>query len=216
MRFYFVRANQIYFYRKLDQVLNQLWGKGLKHFQDQYIERQTNDNGAQFRIMKVHEAFNLDLKGLLVLDEWDITWERAENECDEGISNFIIVGQTGIGVHRFPHVFLLLSADIVHLGRLSLFTIFLHNAWHSVSQPSFKTFLNMYGSSTRAEFIPLSVTYRGWRYVAYRKTTLLGPSLIQIGEWETLPLFYSKTDHHFSSWKPPFLITTGVGRNTTG
>jgi hypothetical protein len=92
-------------------------------------------------------------------------------------------------VHHFLHAFLLLSADIAHQGRLSLFTTFLHSAWPLVSQRSFKTFLTVCGSSTRAEFVPLSVTYRGWRYGAFRRTTLLGPSLIQIGESKTLRLF---------------------------
>jgi hypothetical protein len=55
--------------------------------------------------MKVHRAFALGLRGLLVRDDWDITWDWARKECAGGISNFIIVGQTGIGVHHFLHIF---------------------------------------------------------------------------------------------------------------
>jgi hypothetical protein len=93
------------------EFFNQLWGKGLEHFQGQYVQSQTGGNGA-FRIMKVHRAFNLGLRGLLVRDEWDITWDWAGKEYVGGISNFIIVGQTGIGVHYFLHVFLLLSLTL--------------------------------------------------------------------------------------------------------
>jgi hypothetical protein len=164
VRFYFVRVLTKYTspIENWLEFFNQLWGKGLEHFQGQYVSSQTDDSGASFRIMKVHRAFNLGLGGLLVREEWDITWDWAGKECAGGISNFIIVGQTGIGVHHFLHVFLLLSADIAHQGRHSPFTTFLHSAWPSVSQRSFKTFLIVYGSSTRAEFVPLSVTYHGW------------------------------------------------------
>jgi hypothetical protein len=93
----------------------------LEHFQGQYIRSQTDDSGASFRIMKVRRAFALGLRGLLARDEWDITWDWARKECAGGISNFIIVGQTGIGGHHFLHIFFLSSADITHQGRLSLY-----------------------------------------------------------------------------------------------
>lgn len=110
MRFYFFHVLTKYAspIEKWNEFYNQLWGKGLEHFQGQYVRSETDDSGASFRIMKVHGAFNLRLNGLLVRDEWDITWDWAQKECVSGINNFIIVGQTGIGVHHF-HVFLLLS-----------------------------------------------------------------------------------------------------------
>jgi hypothetical protein len=184
---------------------------------DQYVEHQFDNSGAPFRMMKTHRAFNLSLKGLLVRDEWDFAWDCAIKACARGSSNFIIVGQPGIGVHHFLHIFFLPSADIRHQGRLSLFTTFLQYVWPSVSQRSFKTLLTMYGSSTRAGFAPLPVTSRGWRYRAFRRTTKLGPSSIQIRLFKTLPLFYIPMDHHFSSWKHRLLVRVdGLGRNTMG
>ena len=189
------------------EFFNELWGKGLKKFQDQYIVHQpNNNNGISFRMMKNHRAFNLSLNGLLVRDEWDITWDWAEKTRDEFFRNFIIVGQTGIGVHHFLHIFFLPSADITHQGRLFLFTTFLQGVWPSVSQRSFNTLLTMYGSSTRAEFAPLPVKCRGWRYGTFRRTTLLGPSWIQMRLSKTLPRFWLTLIHLFSSWKHPLLI----------
>jgi len=83
---------------------NDLWGKGLKHFQDQYIVHQLDKNGVSFRTMKNHRALNLSVKGLLVRDEWNVTWDWAENACNKGVRNFIIVGPPGIGVHHFLHI----------------------------------------------------------------------------------------------------------------
>ena len=161
---------------------------------------------------KTHQAFKLRLKGLLVRDEWDITWDCAVKPCAGCFSNFIIVGQTGIGLHHFLHIFFLPSTDIIHQGRLSLPTTFLQSVWPSVSQRSFKTLLTMYGSSTRAGFAPLTVKFRGWRYRAFRRTTLLGPSSIQIGLSKTLPLFYPAMSRHFSSWKQRLLVSVdGLG-----
>ena len=57
-----------------------------------------------------------------------------ENACNERVRNFIIVGQTGIGVHHFLHIFFLPSADITHQGRFFPFTTFLQCVWPSVSQ----------------------------------------------------------------------------------
>ena len=103
MQFYFVRVLIKYSspIEKWLEFYNDLWGKGLEHFQDQYIVHQLDKNGVSFRMMKNHRAFYLSLKGLLVRDEWDIVWDRAENACNERVRNFIIVGQTGIGVHHF-------------------------------------------------------------------------------------------------------------------
>ena len=178
----------------------------MKNFLDHYVEHQPDNSGAPFRMMKAHRAFNLNLKG-----------DCAVKACAGGFSNFIIVGQPGIGVHHFLHIFFLPSADIRHQGRLSLFTTFLQYVWPSVSQRSFKTLLTMYGSSTRAGFAPLTVTSRGWRYRAFRRATKLGPSAIQIGLSKTLPLFYLPVHHHFSSWKHRLLVRVdGLGRNTMG
>ena len=216
MRFYFVRV-LIKYSSPIESWLeffNDLWEKGLKNFQDQYIEHQPDNSGVSFRMRKAHRAFNLALlKGLLVRDEWDIiTWDCAEKAPAGGFSNFIIVGQTGIGVHHFLHIFFLPSADITHQGRLSLFTTFLQGVWPSVSQRSFKMSLTMYGSLTRAGFAPLPLKCRGGRYRAFRRTTLLGPSSIQMGLSKPLPIFYSAMDHHFSSWKHRLLISgDGVG-----
>jgi len=218
VRFYFVRV-LIKYSSPIESWLefsNELWGKGLKNFLHQYVEHQPDNSGASFRIMKTHRAFNLGLKGLLVRDEWDITWDFAVKARAGGFSNFIIVGQTGIGVHHFLHIFFLPSGDITHQGRLSLFTTFLQGVWPSVSQHSFKTFLTMYGSSTGAGFAPLPVKCRGWRYGAFRRTTLLGPSSIQIRLSKTLPLFYTSMNHHFSLWKQRLVSIDGLGRNTTG
>ena len=182
MQLYSVRV-LIKYYSPIDswlELYNDLWDKGLKNFQDQYIVHQIDKNGGSFRIMKNHRAFNLNLKGLLVRDEWDITWDGAEKARDEKYSNFIIVGQLGIGVHHFVHISFLSSADITHQGRLFLFTTFLQGVWPSVSQRSFNTLLTMYGSSTRAEFAPFPAKCRGGRYETFRRTTLLGPSSIQI------------------------------------
>ena len=66
-------------------------GKGLKHFEDPYVERPSFEkvtHCATFRIMEVHQAFDLGLKGVLVRDEWDITWKQAEKECDERMKEF--------------------------------------------------------------------------------------------------------------------------------
>ena len=41
-----------------------------------------------FRMMEVHQTFDLGLKGVLVRDEWDITWKQAEKECDERMNEF--------------------------------------------------------------------------------------------------------------------------------
>jgi hypothetical protein len=189
----------------------------LKNFLDQYLEHQRDNSGAPFRMMKTHRAFSLRLKGLLVRDEWDITWDCAVKACAGNFSNFMIVGQTGIGVHHFLHIFFLPSADIIHQGRVSLFTTFLQCVWPSVSKRSFKTFLTIYGSSTRAGFAPLTVEPRGWRYRAFRRTTKFGPSSIQIALPKTLPLFYLTMDHHFSSWKHRLPVRVdGLGRNTMG
>jgi hypothetical protein len=187
---------------------NDLWGKGFDHFQDQYISH-LDKNGVRFRTMKNHLAFNLRLKGLLVRDEWDVTWDRAENACDnlKGIRNFIIVGQTGIGVHHFLHIFFLPSADCTYQGRLSHFITFLQGVWPSVSQRSFKTCVIVYCSSTRTGFTPLPVKPRGRTYGTFRRTALLlGPSSIQIRMSQTLLMFYTAMDHHFSSWKLRLLV----------
>ena len=208
MQFYFVRVLIKYTLpiERWLEFFNELWGKGLKNFQDQYIVHQPDNNGVSFRMMTNHRAFNLNLKGLLVRDEWDITLDWAEKACDEHFGNFIIVGQTGIGVHHFLHIFFLPSADITHQGRLFLFITFLQGVWPSVSQRSFNMLLTMYGSSTRAEFAPFPAKCRGWRYGTFRRTTLLGPSSIQIRLYKTLPRFYLPLDHLFSSWKHPLLI----------
>jgi len=99
VQFYFVRVLTKYTspIENWLEFFNQLWGKGLEHFQGQYVKSQTDDSGASFRIMKAHRAFNLGLRGLLVRDEWDITWDYALKAHAGGLSNFIIVGQTGIG-----------------------------------------------------------------------------------------------------------------------
>jgi hypothetical protein len=183
-----------------------LWGKGLEHFQDQYIAHKLDKNGVSFQTMKNHRAFTLTLKGLLVRDEWNVTWDSAENACNKGVRNFIIVGQTGIGVHHFLHIFFLPSADITHQGRPFLFTTFLQCVWPSVSQCSFNRLLTMYGSSTRVGFAPLPVTYDGMGYRTFQWTTLLGPSSIQIRLSKTLPRFYLTLNHLFSSWRHPLLI----------
>ena len=39
-------------------------------------------------MMEVHQTFDLGLKGVLVRDEWDITWKQAEKECDERMKEF--------------------------------------------------------------------------------------------------------------------------------
>jgi len=178
----------------------------LEHFRDQYIAQKLDKNGVSFQTMKNHRAFNLSLKGLLIRDEWNVTWDCAENACNKGVCNFIIVGQTGIGVHHFLHIFVLPSADITHQGRLFLFTTFLQCVWPSVSQRSFNRLLTMYCSSTRVGFITLPVTYRGTGYRTFRRTTLLGPSSIQIRVSKTLPRFYLSLDHLFSSWRHPLLV----------
>ena len=95
---------------------------------------ETDDSSASFRIMKVHQAFNLRLNGLL---EWVMTWGWAKKGCDGGVDNFIIIGQTGIGVHCFLHVFLLLSADIAHQGRLLLSCTALGPRSHNVLSEHF-------------------------------------------------------------------------------
>ena len=170
----------------------------MKNFLDQYVTHRNDSGGASFRVMKTHRAFKLSLDGLLVRDEWDTAWDRAEKAYAGGYHNFIIVGQTGIGVHHFLHILFLPSAYITHQGRLSLFTTFLQGVWPSVSQRSSKTCLAMYGSSTGGRFAPFPVTCRGWRYGTFRRRiTLLGPLSIQIKLSKNLPLFCSSTDHHF-------------------
>lgn len=153
----------------------------MEHFRGQYVKSQTV-SGASFRIMKVYQAFNLGPGGVIGTRR---VGHYVGLGCAIGISNFIIVGQTGIGVYHFLHVFLLLSADIAYQGRHTC----LHSAWPLVSQCSFKTFQTMYVSSRRAGFVPLPVTCRGWRYGVFRRATLLGLSLIQTGESKTLSLF---------------------------
>ena len=139
---------------------------------------------------------------------------RAITKC---VRKFIIVGQMGIGMHHFLHIFCLPSADTTHQGRPFLFTTFLQCVWPSVSQRSFNILLTMYCSSTRVGFITLPVTYRGTRYRIFRRTTLLGFSSIQIWVSKTLPGFFLSYHHHFSSWRHALLVETdGVGWNTTG
>ena len=103
MQFYFVRVLIKYSspIEKWLEFSNELWGKGLEHFLGQFVEHQLDNSGASFRIMKTHRAFNLGLKGILVRDEWDIMWDRAVKAHARSFNNFIIVGQTGIGVHHF-------------------------------------------------------------------------------------------------------------------
>ena len=214
MQFYSVRVLIKYYSPKESwlELYNELWGKGLKNFEDQYIVHQPDKNGGSFRIMKNHPAFDLNLKGLLVRDEWDITWDRAEKARVERFSNFIIVGQPGIGVHHFVHISFLPSADSTHQGRLFLFTTFLQGVWPLVSQRSFKTILTIYGSLTGTESATFPAKYRGGGYGTFRRTTLLGPSSIQMRLSKTLPGFYLHMDHLFSSWKHPLLIgVDGLG-----
>ncbi|KAF8224751.1 hypothetical protein L208DRAFT_1380972 [Tricholoma matsutake] len=104
----------------------ELWGKGLKNFLDQYVEHQLDNSGASFRMMKTHPAFQLRLKGLLVRDEWDITWDYAVKARAGGFSNFIIVGQTGIGKTLSLYYFL---ARCLALGLTTFFQDALDYVW---------------------------------------------------------------------------------------
>ena len=45
-----------------------------------------------FKQWRIPQVFNLSLKGLLIRDEWNVTWDCAENACNQGVRNFIIVG----------------------------------------------------------------------------------------------------------------------------
>ena len=89
MRFYFVRV-LIKYSLPIESWLkfpNELWRKGLKNFLDKYVEHQPDNSGASFRMMRTHRAFNLRLKGLLVRDEWYITWDCAVKALAGGYSN---------------------------------------------------------------------------------------------------------------------------------
>jgi hypothetical protein len=84
-----------------------LWETGMEHFKAQYIETrsiQIDGTALNFNVMKVHEAFGLNVTGLLIRDEWDITWSHSEAAYAEGVRNLIIIGQTGIGVHQLPPI----------------------------------------------------------------------------------------------------------------
>ncbi|KAF5372044.1 hypothetical protein D9615_008077 [Tricholomella constricta] len=77
-----------------------LWGKGMDHFNVEHTETHTiqlDSRDLKFKVMKIHDAFRLDIKGLLIRDEWDLTWDHVEAVSADGVRNLIVIGQTGIG-----------------------------------------------------------------------------------------------------------------------
>lgn len=164
----------------------------------------------------MHKAFRLNVTGLLIRDEWDITWSRAEATYAEGVRNLIIIGQTGIGVHQFPHISLYHNTGLTMFqAKLFLFSTFFRSAWPRVCQLCSKPSPMRCGSSTRAAFASLAVGSIGQKYRASQRRILIGPSSIQIGELETLPPLFTTMDRLSSSCKLHRLVMIGgVGQNT--
>jgi hypothetical protein len=93
-----------------------LWAKGSDHFRTEFIEEreiQCDGDTVTFRVMRIHDAFNLDLGGLLIRDEWDITYAHAKGAFESGMNNFIVIGQPGIGANHVS-VFLFKTINGIH------------------------------------------------------------------------------------------------------
>jgi hypothetical protein len=147
---------------------------------------------------------------------WDIMWDCVVKAYSGAFSNFIIIGQTGIGVHHFLHIFFLPSADITHQGRLSLY-YFLAKCLALSLTTFFQDALDYVLFFDKSGVRPIDANILWVEIQGLLRATKLGPSSIQIILFKTLPLFYLPIHHHFLSWKHCLLVRVdGLGRNTMG
>jgi len=71
------------------------WGKGLENLKNKRIEAHSikiNGKPVYFNVMETQKAFQLSLViGLLILNDWEVTWSHAIAACDRGVLSFILV-----------------------------------------------------------------------------------------------------------------------------